>query len=110
MSSAFTGKRIVVTGGAGGIGIETVRLFMEQGGHVLMVDVDEAALQRAQAQLGRVRLATIASALDTPAECARVMEALAAPAYALVHLAGLFERDALDPDDHGCGTGRSRRT
>jgi NAD(P)-dependent dehydrogenase (short-subunit alcohol dehydrogenase family) len=101
MSSAFTGKRIVVTGGAGGIGIETVRLFMEQGGHVLMVDVDEAALERAQAQLGRVRLATIASALDTPAECARVMEALGAPAYALVHLAGLFERDALDPDDHG---------
>jgi 3-oxoacyl-[acyl-carrier protein] reductase len=101
MSSAFTGKRIVVTGGAGGIGIETTRLFMEQGGHVLMVDVDEAALARAQAQLGRVRLATIASALDTPAECARVMEALGAPAYALVHLAGLFERDALDPDDHG---------
>jgi NAD(P)-dependent dehydrogenase (short-subunit alcohol dehydrogenase family) len=101
MSSAFTGRRIVVTGGAGGIGIETVRLFMEQGGHVLMVDVDQAALERAQAQLGRVRLATIASALDTPTECARVMEALGAPAYALVHLAGLFERDALDPEDHG---------
>jgi NAD(P)-dependent dehydrogenase (short-subunit alcohol dehydrogenase family) len=30
MSSVFTGKRIVVTGGAGGIGIETVRGFMEQ--------------------------------------------------------------------------------
>jgi 3-oxoacyl-[acyl-carrier protein] reductase len=29
------------------------------------------------------------------------MEALGAPAYALVHLAGLFERDELDPDDHG---------
>ncbi|HEY1413835.1 MAG TPA: SDR family NAD(P)-dependent oxidoreductase, partial [Rhodopila sp.] len=101
MSSAFTGKRIVVTGGAGGIGIETVRLFMEQGGHVLMVDVDQTALERAQAQLGRVRLVTIASALDTPTECARVMEALGAPAYALVHLAGLFERDALDPEDHG---------
>ena len=26
---------------------------------------------------------------------------LGAPAYALVHLAGLFERDELDPDDHG---------
>lgn len=101
MSSTFTGKRIIVTGGAGGIGIETVRGFMDHGGHVLMADIDEAALERAQAVLGRVRLATIASALDTPAECARVVEALGAPAYALVHLAGLFERDELDPDDHG---------
>ena len=101
MSSTFTGKRIVVTGGAGGIGIETVRAFMEQGGHVIMADIDEAALERAQAELGRVRLGTIASPLDTPAECARVIEAAGAPVYALVHLAGLFERDALDPDDHG---------
>lgn len=99
--SAFTGKRIVVTGGAGGIGIETVRAFMDQGGHVVMADIDEAALARAQQVLGRVRLATIASALDTPAECARVIESAGAPVHALVHLAGLFERDALDPDDHG---------
>ena len=99
--SVFTGKRIVVTGGAGGIGIETVRAFMDQGGHVVMADIDEAALERAQALLGRVRLGTIASALDTPAECARVIESAGAPVYALVHLAGLFERDALDPDDHG---------
>jgi 3-oxoacyl-[acyl-carrier protein] reductase len=101
VASTFTGKRIVVTGGAGGIGIETVRGFMEQGGHVIMADIDEAALERAQAVLGRVRLGTIASALDTPAECARVIEAAGAPVYALVHLAGLFERDALDPEDHG---------
>jgi 3-oxoacyl-[acyl-carrier protein] reductase len=99
--SVFTGRRIVVTGGAGGIGLETVRAFMEQGGHVVMCDIDEAALDRAQQVLGRVRMGTIASALDTPAECARVIEAAGAPVYALVHLAGLFERDPLDADDHG---------
>lgn len=75
MSSPFTGKRIVVTGGAGGIGIETVRGFVDQGGHVIVADIDEAALERAQAVLGRVRLGTIVSALDTPGECARVIEA-----------------------------------
>jgi 3-oxoacyl-[acyl-carrier protein] reductase len=101
MSSVFTGKRIVVTGGAGVIGVETVRAFMDQGGHVIMADIDEAALERAQSMLGRVRLGTIASALDTPTECARVIEAAGAPVYALVHLAGIFERDSLDPDDHG---------
>jgi 3-oxoacyl-[acyl-carrier protein] reductase len=66
-----------------------------------MADSDEAALTRARDTLGRVRLGTIASALDTPAECAHVIEAAGAPVYALVHLAGLFERDDLDPDDHG---------
>jgi 3-oxoacyl-[acyl-carrier protein] reductase len=101
MSSTFTGKRIVVTGGAGGIGIETVRTFMEHGGHVIMADIDQAALARAQELLGRVRLATLATAMDTPAECARVIEAAGAPVYALVHLAGVFERDELNPDNHG---------
>src|ERR1700733_9075571 len=101
MSAAFTGKRIVVTGGAGGIGVETVRAFMEQGGHVIMADIDEGALERAQSVLGRVRLGTIASPLDTPAECARVIEAAGAPVHTLVHLAGLFERDEIKPDDHG---------
>lgn len=101
MSATFAGKRIIITGGAGGIGIETTRAFIDHGGHVLMADIDEAALARAQDELGRVRLATIASALDTPEECARVVEAAGAPAYALIHLAGLFERDELDPGDHG---------
>lgn len=99
--SVFTGKRIVVTGGAGGIGVETVRLFMEQGGHVIMCDRDEAALQRARERLGGNRLGLFVSGLETPADCAKVIEAAGAPVYALVHLAGLFERDALDPEDHG---------
>ena len=99
--AVFTGKRIVVTGGAGGIGVETVRAFMEQGGHVIMCDRDEAALRRAQEQLGPTRLGLFVSSLDTPEACAKVIEAAGAPVHALVHLAGLFERDPLDPEDHG---------
>ena len=101
MLPPFTGKRIIITGGAGGIGVETARAFMAQGGHVVLVDLDAAALERAVATLGRVQLATLVSSLDTPAECARVVESAGAPVYALVHLAGVFERDALDPEDHG---------
>jgi 3-oxoacyl-[acyl-carrier protein] reductase len=99
--AVFTGKRIVVTGGAGGIGIETVRAFMDQGGHVIMCDRDEAALNKAQEELGKVRLGLYRSDLDTPEECAKVIDAAGAPVHALVHLAGVFERDALDPADHG---------
>ena len=73
----FTGKRIVVTGGAGGIGVETVRAFMDQGGHVIMCDRDDAALQRAQEQLGKVRLGLYRSDLETPEDCAKVIEAAA---------------------------------
>ncbi len=101
MASAFIGKRIVVIGGAGGIGLETVRGFIEHGAHVLMAGIDAAALARAEQTLGRIRLATMTSALDSPAECGRVMDALGAPAYALVHLAGLFGRDDFDPEDIG---------
>jgi NAD(P)-dependent dehydrogenase (short-subunit alcohol dehydrogenase family) len=54
--SDFVGKRIVITGGAGGIGVETARAFMDQGGHVIMVDIDEERLLQAEAVLGRVRL------------------------------------------------------
>ncbi len=97
----FTGKRIIVTGGAGGIGIETVRAFMDQGGHVIMVDIDQERLVQAQGVLGKVRLGIYQSALDTPAACAAAVEAAGGPVYALVHLAGLFERDAMDPDEHG---------
>jgi len=97
----FVGKRIIVTGGAGGIGFETARSFMEHGGHVVMVDIDAARLEEAQGKLGRVRLATQVSALDTPQECARVIDSAGAPVFALVHLAGLFEPDAMDPEDHG---------
>ena len=96
----FVGKRIVITGGAGGIGVETARAFMDLGGHVVLVDIDEQRLREAQAVLGKVRTALFTSALDSPAACAAVIEAAGAPAYALIHLAGLFEKDPLDPDDH----------
>ena len=96
----FAGKRIVITGGAGGIGLETARAFMEQGAHVLMVDVDEERLQRAQSILGKSRLGLFRSALESPAACAAAIEGIGAPAHALVHLAGLFEKDAMNADDH----------
>jgi 3-oxoacyl-[acyl-carrier protein] reductase len=99
--AVFTGRRIVVTGGAGGIGIETAKAFKDQGAHVVVCDIDPEALDRAQSVLGRTQIGILASALDTPAECARVIEAAGAPVHALVHLAGVFERDSLDPEDHG---------
>jgi 3-oxoacyl-[acyl-carrier protein] reductase len=97
----FMGKRILITGGAGGIGVETARTFMAVGAHVVMVDADVDRLVAAQTTLGGIRLAVVQSLLDTPEECARIVEGDGVPVFALVHLAGVFEPDSMDPDDHG---------
>ena len=101
MLPPFTGKRFIVTGAAGGIGVATVRTLIDHGAHVVLADRDEAALAKAKDDLGRIQIGTIVSMLDTPKECARVVEAAGAPPFGLIHLAGVYERDPLDADDHG---------
>jgi 3-oxoacyl-[acyl-carrier protein] reductase len=99
--SEFAGKRIVITGGAGGIGVETARTMLAHGAHVVLVDIDADRLAEAGKTLGTARIATWQSAIDTPEACAEALDSAGGPVAALIHLAGLFERDNFDPNDHG---------
>jgi NAD(P)-dependent dehydrogenase (short-subunit alcohol dehydrogenase family) len=94
------GRQVVVTGGAGGIGRACARQLLALGARVLLVDVAAEALQSARRELKGGEVDTIVSAIDTPAEAARVLDAARNPIYALIHMAGIFERDPLTPSDH----------
>lgn len=48
----FTGKVGVITGGAGGIGLEITRRFIEEGGRVVVGDVDQEGLDALEEELG----------------------------------------------------------
>ena len=101
MSSAFEGRQFVITGGAGGIGRACARQLLEGGAMVLLVDIDAARLDEVAANLaGGDRLATHVSRLGSPKEAGHALDAAGGPIFGLIHMAGLFEPDPLDPQDH----------
>jgi meso-butanediol dehydrogenase/(S,S)-butanediol dehydrogenase/diacetyl reductase len=51
MAGRLAGKKCVITGGAGGIGSATGRLFCEQGALVVLVDLDDDALAKAAGEI-----------------------------------------------------------
>lgn len=101
MSSGFAGRQFVITGGAGGIGRACARELLERGAHVLLVDVDAERLQQAGDDLhGGARVASHVSSLTSVAQAAQALDAAGRPVFGLIHMAGVFEPDPLDPDDH----------
>lgn len=52
----FNEKTVLVTGAASGIGLAAARRFLDEGARVVMLDIDEAKLREASAQLPQDRI------------------------------------------------------
>jgi len=50
------GKRVLITGGAGGIGAATARRFSQEGCRVAVIDLDQAALERLKQELPELEI------------------------------------------------------
>lgn len=92
-------QHVIVTGAAGGIGQACVRMFLSAGAHVTLVDADTQRLRTFQEALGEADITVVASDLRDADACDRAVRAAKRPVHALVHMAGVFEHDALDPRD-----------
>jgi meso-butanediol dehydrogenase/(S,S)-butanediol dehydrogenase/diacetyl reductase len=87
-------KRILITGGAGGIGSATARRFLEEGAHVFVLDRDATACQRLKKELPALHGTIVADVTD-PESVARAfseMDKLAKGLDVLVNNAGISIR------------------
>ena len=67
----------------------------------MLVDVDAGRLDAVKTSLdGGDRVAVHVCVLASASEAAAALDAACRPVFGLIHMAGLFEPDPLDPDDH----------
>jgi NAD(P)-dependent dehydrogenase (short-subunit alcohol dehydrogenase family) len=69
------GKRVLITGGAGGIGRATAIRFLEEGARVVVLDRDDAALRQMDAELPALH-ATLRADVSDPEDLARAFKEL----------------------------------
>ena len=57
-------KVAIITGGSGGIGVVTAKLFVEEGAKVLLVDINEDALMECVSDIGEATSYVVADVSD----------------------------------------------
>jgi meso-butanediol dehydrogenase/(S,S)-butanediol dehydrogenase/diacetyl reductase len=90
----LTGKRVLITGGAGGIGSATAARFLEEGARVVVLDRDAGALERIERDLP-VLDGTIRADVSDPGDVARAfaeMDDLTGGLDVLINNAGISLR------------------
>ncbi len=73
----FTNKNVVITGGSAGIGLATVKTFIEKGANVLITGRNMDSLQTASASINSPKLKNLASDTSKLADIAKLAETVA---------------------------------
>lgn len=110
MNKQFEGKKLLVIGGTSGIGLETARSILKEGGHVIIVGqrVEKAENARAELSvLGRVDVLTVDITSEESVQVLlKVIDEKHGDIDLLVNAAGVFfpkpflEHDAADYDQY----------
>lgn len=72
------GRVAVITGGAGAIGLAAAQAFLREGARVLLVDLDEAALQEASKEIDGSASSYVAADVTRPEDVQRYVQAAVA--------------------------------
>lgn len=95
----MTNQVAVITGATGGIGAELAHRLDRDGWDLHLIDLHAEALADLAAELA-CNVTYSASDLSSPSACNKAI-AKTPSVDALIHLAGVFEPDDLDPAKHG---------
>jgi NAD(P)-dependent dehydrogenase (short-subunit alcohol dehydrogenase family) len=93
MTGRLQDRAAIITGGCGGIGLATARRFAEEGAHVVVVDLDDDAGERAAEEVGGLYVRCDV----TDAEQVEAMVAQAHSTYGSVDIA--FNNAGISPPD-----------
>ena len=87
---SFTGRNVLITGGAQGIGFEIAKRFLEAGAAVAIADYAESALESARQELKNFPLLkTIRLDVTDRSHCQRLAAEIAQPLHILINNAGI---------------------
>ena len=92
-------KTLIITGAAGGIGVETLPMLSKPDTQLICADVDETRLSAKLAEMAHLpgQRIGICSTLENESSCNAIFDAIEGSLQGFVHLAGVFEKD-LDYD------------
>mmetsp|Transcript_28184 Transcript_28184/g.39650 ORF Transcript_28184/g.39650 Transcript_28184/m.39650 type:complete len:262 (+) Transcript_28184:82-867(+) len=87
------GKHVVITGGAGGIGLAVSRAFAQQGSNLTIIDRDSSSLEKVKAELANVHTVEV-DVCDEKAFCEALtqIKETQGPAHVLIGNAGADPR------------------